>query len=305
MTVTRKGHNPTYCNLVFRARPVPKFRPLFFQQKKRKTEKMNHDQSFRKVLGNYYSNETTPFFLINTIKNRGLSIAMLPYAGSCSQPSGVNKSCSWTPAAPISHLQSIASQMPRFDTQHEADGIHKVWFPSSIRTLASTHLLVLLCFLGSSKICWYLLILLGFLSRQKKHNDNDNKQQTTTKGHWSKPTLQPLGSPNPPHRWTFWRDPRVLASLGALRISWSVNKGTGSVSFHKYLSESKKNCWKIYCICCIHIQCIYIYIYSYMRVSQDLGAIQLLSILWGTTPFVWLEVFQDDLFDLEEISHNK
>ena len=63
---------------------------------------------------------------------------------------------------PISHLQSIASQVPRFDTQHEADGIHKVWFPSSIRTLASTHLLVLLCLLGSSKICWYLLILLGW-----------------------------------------------------------------------------------------------------------------------------------------------
>ena len=84
-TIARKGHNP-----VFRARQVPL--PLFFQQKNRKTEKRNHDQSnpmmndesFRKVLGNESSNETTPFFLINTIKNRGLSIAMLPYAGSCS-----------------------------------------------------------------------------------------------------------------------------------------------------------------------------------------------------------------------------
>lgn len=185
---------------------------------------------------------------------------MLPYAGSCSQPSGVNKSSSWTPAAPISHLQSIASQMPRFDTQHEADGIHKVWFPSSIRTLESTHLLVLLCCLvlrRSVDICWFCWVFF------KTKNDTTT---TTTKGHWSKPTLQPLGSPNPPHRWTFWKDPRVLASLGALRISLSVNKETCSVSFQKYWS--KKNCRKI---SCIHM-CVCLKIWGQFNFCQSFEA---------------------------------
>lgn len=49
MTVTRKGHNPTYCNFVFRARPVPKFRPLFFNKKNEKLKKWimtNHSGKF-------------------------------------------------------------------------------------------------------------------------------------------------------------------------------------------------------------------------------------------------------------------